>query len=71
MPKNKVFSNQVPLIKSSRGTVIQPDLLLAIKDGKIRIAKLNLGTDLYKLIRQLESVVDNLKDIRYEEQKKK
>jgi hypothetical protein len=68
--KSKLFSSKVPIITLNT-TTFQPDLLIAIKDGKIRLARVSEKVDLYNLIRQLDRLVDDLKDIKYAQDQKR
>jgi len=60
------FSQQIPLIHS-KGSEFRPDLLLAFKGGKSRVACLDGGADLSQVIYQMECFLDLLKDMRWAE----
>ena len=62
--KSKAFSTRVPVL-TFRGAELQPDLLLAIKDGKAKISCLNPVADLSKLIYQVDCYLDLLKDMKW------
>ena len=47
-----------------------PDLLVAIQDGKIRISHLKETTILYKTIRQMENLIEELKDIKWAQEQR-
>ena len=62
--KSKLFSSPVPHIQAKGGSY-QPDLLVAIKDGKIKVAHLSESATLYKVIRQMDNLLDELKDLKW------
>lgn len=69
MAKSKFFSSPVPHV-SAKGGSFQPDLLVAIQDGKIRISHLKETTILYKTIRQMENLIEELKDIKWAQEQR-
>ena len=68
--KSKLFTNRVPLI-TLNDSQFQPDLLIALKDGKIRLARIQETADLHILIRQLDKLVYDLKDIKWAQDQRK
>lgn len=73
MPKKRMnhFSTSVPLMQSSKGATYQPDLLIVVQKGSVRIAKVALNSDISKLIQKMEDLIDDLKDIKWAQNKKK
>ena len=64
MAKSKLFTSPVPYI-SAKGRSFQPDLLVAIQDGKIRISRLKETAVIYKTIQKMEDLLEELKDIKW------
>jgi hypothetical protein len=68
--KSKLFTNRVPII-TLKDSQFQPDLFIAIKDGKIRIARIQETVDLHILLRQLDRLIYDLKDIKWAQDQRK
>jgi hypothetical protein len=66
----KILISKVPHL-TYRGSQYQPDLLLAIQEGLPRVACLAEKSNIYKLIRTLEDVLEELKDLRWAQQQAK
>ena len=62
--KSKFFTSPVPHL-SLKGHDFKPDLLVAIKDGKVKLAHLSESAALYKLIYQLDNLLEELKDLKW------
>jgi uncharacterized spore protein YtfJ len=71
-PRTRLFTHIVPLIKVE-GTEIalKPDLLLVIKDGKIRTSRLNPMAPINRLISLVDDLLEELKDERWAEETRK
>ena len=71
-PRKKLFSHSLPLIQvTGTETLIKPDILLVIKDGKIRTSRLNPTAPLNRLISLLGDLLEELKDERWAEEMRK
>ena len=68
--KSKFFTNRVPVI-TLKGSSFQPDLLIAIKDGAVKLSRIQEKVDLHILLRQLEKLVYDLKDIKWAQDQRK
>jgi hypothetical protein len=68
--KSKLFTTRVPIL-TLKDSQFQPDIFIAIKDGKIRLARIQETADLHSVIRQLDRLVCDLKDIKWAQDQRK
>ncbi len=68
--KKHYYTSRIPVL-THKGTEFQPDFLLAIKDGKTKLACLSESVNLSQLIYEVDCYLDILKDLRWAENKKK
>lgn len=62
--KSKAFSYRVPTL-SFKGSELKPDLLFAIKDGKVKVSCLEEEANLSQIIHQVRDLLDLLEDLRW------
>lgn len=64
--KRKLFIHRVPVL-TVKNITFQPDLLIAVKDGVLRLSRLQEMADLSKTIRVMEKLLHALKDEKWEQ----
>lgn len=64
--KKYYYTSKIPVL-THKGSEFQPDFLLAIKDGKTKLACLSETVNLSQLIYEVDCYLDILKDMRWAE----
>ena len=64
--RKQMFSHRVPTVQI-KGTEIQmrPDLFLVLEAGRVRLSNLSERADLNQVIRNMEQLLEELKDRRH------
>lgn len=68
--KALILSTRVPVIRSL-GSSYQPDLLLAVQGSSPRVACIKEGLEPYQAIRILEDVLEELRDIQWQQRQQR
>lgn len=63
----RILNHKVPVLLNRQGSRYIPDLLIALQDGQARIACLTETADLDKTIKTLGRILEELKDLRWEQ----
>lgn len=66
----RILNHKVPVLLNRQGSKYVPDLLIALQGGHARISAVSETADLNALIKTLGGILEELKDIRWDQEKR-